>query len=198
MSGISSRLLILLLGLILLAEARDVAGQDAVPVTPPVLLQMIRDVAIHDELQLTTAQRAEVTQALKSVDGRWFRSRILPPEKQQPELAMLTSQLRGQLDAILDAKQRERLVQLERQALGTRMLTRADVARALKLTPAKEQLLREAFVETDQRASELQQQVQKGELTAAEAQEQVAKLKTAEQNQLLEKLSTAKRASLAR
>jgi peroxiredoxin len=192
----STRLIFALLALILISDVREVASQEVLPNTPPVLLQMIRDDAVQNELTLTVAQRTEVKSALKSVDGRWFQSRILPAEKQQPELAMLTSQLRAELDSILDAKQRERLTQLERQALGTRMLTRDDVARALKLTPAKQQAFNEAFIETDQRAGDLQQQVQKGELPAAEAQEQVAKLKQAEQNQLLEKLSTAQRAQL--
>ena len=124
-------------------------GQTDSPQTPPVLLQMIRDDSIHDELQLSSAQRDRVIAALASVDGRWFRARNLPAAEQREEINTLTDQLSNQLQEILDAQQRSRLGQLERQALGTRMVLRDDVADTLNLSARQRETLEKSFRETD-------------------------------------------------
>ncbi len=178
------------------ASACFVNAQEVIPNTPPVLLQMIRDASVQGELKLDSSQRAQVVQALKAVDGRWFRSRNLPAEKQQTEITTLTTELHRSLTSILDPKQQERLAQLERQALGTRMLTRPDVAQALQISVSKRSEINDAFAETDRRSSEYQKQLQQGELKASDAERKIADLKKDEQALLLKNLSDEQRAKI--
>ena len=171
-------------------------GQQAEPNTPPVLLQMIRDSSVQDELKLSGSQRERVAETLKSIDGRWFRSRNLPAEEQRTEIATATTELQSSLKDLLDASQLRRLTQLERQALGTRMFTRADVAEALQISNSKQNELEAAFLETDRLAAEYQKQMQRGDLKTEDGQRKIAQLKQDEQQFLLKTLSTEQRAKI--
>src|SRR6056297_320718 len=104
------------------------------PHRPLVLLQMIRDDAVHQELGLTPSQTDRLLAELVKIDVRWWPGRNLPDSERQLQLEQLTKQLRERLRVILQPDQTERLTQLERQALGTRMLLTDDVAEALNLT----------------------------------------------------------------
>lgn len=64
-----------------------IAAQEPLPQTQSVLLQMIRDEAIHRELGLSDDQVARLMDALREVDPPWFRARVLPAEKQRDEIA---------------------------------------------------------------------------------------------------------------
>ena len=174
------------------------SAQDAQasPSTPPVLLQMIRDDSVHQDLRMTDDQIAEVVDALKTVDGRWFRARNFPLDKQPGELDELTGELRSQLKSILDSPQLIRLAELERQALGTRMLIRADVAKGLGLSKGQQQRFIDAFLETDKKSAELQSQVRKGELAQDEAQKEIGKLQAAERKLFADRLSVEQRVKL--
>ncbi len=165
-------------------------GQELRPKLPPVLLQMIRDSSVQDELKLNASQRDRVLQALRSIDGRWFRSRNLPAEKQRAEISTLSAELEGSLKRILDESQHQRLAQLRRQALGTRMFSLHEVAQALQLSSTQQNEINAAFIETDRRAADHPKQMQKGELQAKEGQQKVAKLKHDERQALLQTLTT--------
>ena len=154
---------------------------------PPVLLQMIRDSAVHAELKLSTKQKVDVLAALREVDGAWFRSRNLKSDKRGQEIRDLTATLEKSLEAILSVAQTKRLYQLQLQALGTRMLTREDVAETLMLSRDQRDALEAAFQATDQAiaqlsdsAKEMDQNTQVQELKQAE-RDLVAKQLTQQQ-----------------
>jgi thiol-disulfide isomerase/thioredoxin len=174
-----------LLALLLYFGPTPASAQEAVP---PVLLQMIRDDAVHDELGLSREQREQIIQILKTVDGRWFRSRNMVPAKQAQELTLLTDELRAQLKATLDAKLMNRVDQLERQALGTRMILRADVVSMLGLTSQQVDMLKKAFAETDQAVADIQKQIQANDISADSGNRELEKLKTKERQSLASKL----------
>ena len=102
-------------------------ADQTLPQTPPVLLQMIRDDSVHRDLGLSAGQRDQVLAMLREVDGDWFRSRILPADQQHREVARLTEHVRTKLTEILKPNQQDRVNQLVRQALGTRMVLSEDV-----------------------------------------------------------------------
>ena len=154
------------------------------PQTPPVLLQMIRDESVHNELQLNDDQRDQVLQLLKSVDGPWFRSRILAAEQQRQQIEKLTAELQSQLARILEAPQVARLRQLERQALGTRMVLSDDVADSLGLTASQRDVFRDAFQETDKKAEDIRKRIQGGETSPETAGEELNRLKAKERKSL--------------
>ena len=133
------------------AETSSLAG-------PPVLLQMIRDNAVHEELNVNDQQKIKILSALRDVDGPWLRSRNLKVEDRELQIKKLTKQLETKLQTILSESQQQRLLQLQCQALGTRMLLRADVAGTLKLSEDQRESLMSAFQATDNAISQLPKQ----------------------------------------
>lgn len=122
---------------------------------PPVLLQMIRDEAIHKELRLSEQQKTQVASALVRVDGPWFRSRNLETLARDREVSNLVGELEAQLRGFLTESQQQRLRQLRCQALGTRMLMRADVIEELGLSKQQIESLASAFRATDDTIKQL-------------------------------------------
>ena len=179
------------------SSAQDTSAQaDSRPHTPPVLLQMIRDDAIHEELQLTPVQRDQVHEALPAVDGPWFRSRQLTADQQQIELDKLTRQLTDQLATILSDQQRTRLQQLQRQAIGTRMLVQDDVVDLLQLTEQQRAALVAAFVKTDQESASIQKQLQSGKIESQTASDKTEKLQAEEKRAVAAQLTNAQKKQL--
>lgn len=171
------------------AYVSDACAQSPAPQLPPVLLQMIRDDAVHRDLGLSEAQRQEIMQRLREVDGPWFRSRILPMDQQRQQVGELTAHVEKELTGILDSEQRRRLQELTRQALGTRMVFRDDVIKALGLSAANVEAFQETCQKTDKEAQAVQGQLQSGELNATAAQEKVEQIKRSERESLLSMLS---------
>ena len=64
---------------------------------------------------------------------------------QQHEIATITSELDRSLRGILNQTQQQRLDQLRRQALGTRMFTQPDVIESLEIDPKVVAQLNDAF-----------------------------------------------------
>lgn len=164
--------------------------------TPPVLLQMIRDDAVHRDLDLSASQVGEVLRVLEVVDGPWFRARNLPIEQQRASIAELTAQLENKLAQILAPEQRDRVNQLIRQALGTRMVLRDDVIAKLGLSPSTVLAFREAFQETDRRVAEIEKKLSTGELDAPSASGELKQLKAKERQALVKMLSDNQKASI--
>ena len=165
-------------------------AQSDQPSIPPVLLQMVRDDAVHRELGLEPPQVEKLMAALKQVDPPWFRSRNLAPEKQQPEVDRLTAALRGQLEQFLSPGQITRLNELECQAMGTRMVLRDDVARRLKIKPSQRDGFVQAFLETDKQSFEIQKAIQTGKQNATEGNRKLEKLKSDERQAMISRLTT--------
>ncbi len=184
------------LAAVLVAGVVGAAGPTP-PQLPPVLLQMVRDDAVHEELQASDDQRESILEVLPEIDGRWVRAKSLSTELQRAEIEKLTGELRQQLARILDESQMKRLDQLNRQALGTRMVLRDDVAQALSLTKNQIQTFTDAFIETDTKAAEIARQLQQGNKSASEAQSDTEQLKNNERRTLVSKLTSDQRARLS-
>ncbi len=161
--------------------------------SPPYLMQMIRDDAIHQELGLDAATIKQVDRALGEVDPRWWVSRILPAGKQAAEISQLSELLRASLDDILDDDQRQRLQQLERQAAGTRMLTRADTVQKLAITPSQSEQLKQRFAKTDEEVAKIQKQLADQKIDAEQAGRQTVDVQQEERQSLLKVLSDDQR-----
>lgn len=117
---------------------------------PHRLLPLLHAPEVHRELNLSDEQVAKLEDWFRKVDGRWFRLRILPTEKQIPELDRLESETRDWLQVHFDSKQNRRLRQLEWQSLGARMLLRNDFAREINVTQDQQRQLAEIAKVTDQ------------------------------------------------
>ena len=190
MNLVSSRTCLIALTSVLVV--REVSAQ-----TPPVLLQMIRDDAVHRELGLNEQEIGQVRAAHAAIDGRWWRSRNMALSEQQREISEVTSELEQALRGILDANQQKRLLQLQRQALGTRMFARPDVIEALSIEAGVASRLAKAFASTDTKSVAIQTRRRKGEITDEKMQDELASLKRAEQESVKAALSVDQRAQIA-
>jgi thiol-disulfide isomerase/thioredoxin len=179
----------------LVTLATGASGQSA-PQLPPVLLQLIRDDAVHDELQASDDQRESILEALAEIDGRWFRARHLSGEEERSEIETLTREIQQRLTQILDASQVTRLEQLQRQALGTRMVLRDDVAQALKLSKDQIQTFANAFIDTDTKSAQVEKQLQQEDKSGSEAQAEIERIKNDERRTLISKLTADQRAGI--
>lgn len=175
--------------------ADDVAG--GAPEVQPVLLQMVRDDAIHRELGLSDDQVRRVLAVLPAIDGPWFRVRIRPAAERVSAIEALGERLMAELLGVLDGDQLERLEQLQNQALGTRMIVRDAAAAKLRLSGEKRAELYGVFRETDRKVAELQERQRSGDLGAVEAGRQVAKLQTEERKQFVAAMSNEQQRMLS-
>ena len=167
------------------------------PETKPVLLQMIRDDAIHRELDLTADQIARTRAALEEVDGPWFRVRIRPVDERIEKLAELTGKLENSLANILDESQSRRLEQLRNQALGTRMIVRDRVAGALGFSRSDRESLYEEFRKTDAIAADVQNKLNAGDIDPKKAAAVVRDAQTSERKAFTSEMSNDQRLKLA-
>ena len=167
------------------------------PEIQPVLLQMIRDDAVHRELNLSRDQIRQVFAALDPIDGPWFRVRIRPAQERIETIDRLTEQLTDALAEILEPNQVERLDQLQNQALGTRMIVRDKTSTALGLSPAIRESLYEVFAKTDQVVAGVQQQSQAQSLDAAAAAKQIEKAKAEEKKAVVDALTNQQKRTLS-
>lgn len=164
---------------------------------PPVLLQMVRDDAIHKELGLNQAQRDQLLGVLPGIDARWFRARNAQMPEQTRVIDELTGELMTTLGPILTSDQIERLNQLSRQALGTRMVLRPDVTEAMSLTDRQLSSLSELFTKTDKEVARLNKQVFDGELSSNLVGNRIGKVQADERKGMVALLTDRQKALLS-
>lgn len=129
---------------------------------PPVALQMLRNDSVFAELGLSDDDTKRVQDAVDRVDGDWWRSRIMQDVERIATIDELTRQLKAELKTILSPKSFERLEQLERQALGTRMFLLPAVADKLGLSPVTVNKIAKIADQTDASVRDLAKQSQEG------------------------------------
>jgi peroxiredoxin len=129
---------------------------------PPVALQMLRNDSVFAELGLSDDDIKRVQDAVDRVDGDWWRSRIMQDVERIATIDELTRQLKAELKTILSPKSFERLEQLERQALGTRMFLLPAVADKLGLSPVTVNKIAKIADQTDTSVRDLAKQSQEG------------------------------------
>ncbi|MCA9261290.1 MAG: hypothetical protein KDA61_18875, partial [Planctomycetales bacterium] len=82
------------------------------PLLPHRLLPLLHAAEVQQELKLSPPKIAELETFFAQVDGPWFRSRILTPDKQAPVLDELETATRTWLAEHLDRSQQNRIRQL--------------------------------------------------------------------------------------
>jgi peroxiredoxin len=171
----------------------SVGAADDSTASTPYLLQMIRDDVVHQELRLDEAQKEQVYAAIGEVDPRWWVSRILPAEQQAIEIQQLTEILRNRLTTVLNTDQQLRLLQLERQAHGTRMMSRIDAIETLQITRLQTERLQKQFADTDAEVTRIQKQLSEGTLDAKQAASEITQTQQSERQSLMQILTDEQR-----
>jgi thiol-disulfide isomerase/thioredoxin len=101
------------------------------------LLPLVHAPEVHAELKLTDAQVAKLETLLRKVDAKWWPARNLPVEQQREVTRELEQEVIAWFEANTDAKQLQRLRQIEHHAQSARTVLRADVAEKLAMTDAQ-------------------------------------------------------------
>ncbi len=165
---------------------------------PQNLLRLVHAPEVHQELGLSAEQIVRLESFFAQFDGTWFRSRVLPAEKQRSIVTELESKLRQWFAKQATEEQRQRLQQLEYRSLGIRMLLRSDVARQIGLEENQRMELAALAEATNAAVAKAQAASQSGEVpeelktaatTAAQAEQGALNtVLTAEQQSAVGKL----------
>lgn len=174
-----------------------VEAQGLPPETQPVLLQMIRDDAIHQELKLSDEQIRQVFSAIDQIDGPWYQAGRLPAQERIATINDLSARLARSLTSILDQKQLTRLDELQNQALGTRMIVRDETAKKLMIPSETREDLYKVFLKTDEEANAIKTKMKEGELSASDATAKFQQVQTAERKRFSDALSNEQKRKLA-
>lgn len=129
------------------------------PQIPQQLLKLIHAPEVHAELELSASDIESLEQLLKAIDGDWFRSRNLPDPERIALVEKLQEQARDWFRQHTTKLQQARLLQLELQAQGLRMLLREDLSRELDIQASQSEKLVELATLTDTAQRELQQAI---------------------------------------
>ena len=162
------------------------------PVIDPTVW-LIRAPTVQTELRLESQQQRRLQQLLVEFDPQLWALRDVSPE--QPDGAgrwqALLGRLHSQLDTILNAAQRTRLLQLVLQAQGTAALRQPDFADQLQLTTPQREAIQQIMDETSDQLRALRPSER--EDTGA-IREQITQLRTREQLRILELIAPDQRA----
>ncbi len=163
---------------------------------PHRLLPVIHAAEVQRELKLSDDQVKKLEECFSRLDGRWFRSRIWPADKQAAVLQELTNEFWDWAPSALKPDQIKRLKQIEMQSLGSRVFLRADVARSLKFTSAQSAKLRE-LVDASEAARKAYELAAQKRQPTEDLKQSLADAIQAEQNGAVELLTNLQKQHMA-
>lgn len=166
--------------------------------TSPVLLQLIRNDIVQTEIKVSAAQKQKLMDVLVEIDPLWFRARNLSGDAHTDRLQELTNQTRRELERFLKPFQVKRLTELERQAIGTRMLQIPDVVRAMKFTSKQQDVFDDLFSNAESAAAAVHAKLEAGEISNAAADRMLGGLKHKERIAVNGQLSQQQKNSIKR
>ncbi len=116
------------------AHACEKQGPVGLPKAPSPLVLLLRDPAVHAELQLTAEQVQAIDRLVGPVDGPLWRLRDATQPEAAEKIEQLIARVDGRLPEILDADQKRRLDQIVFQARGPGALVLPATAERLRLS----------------------------------------------------------------
>lgn len=126
-------------------------------------LLIVRDPAMHRELNLTPEQIERVEEAIGEIDQPLFALRDVKEPESREKAARLLGQLAVKLSEILDDSQRQRLWEIMVQARGAEALLTPGVAKDLELSANQSRRIEEIFAGTKHAIEATSKKAVKGE-----------------------------------
>ncbi len=117
----------------LLFDVNFAVGDQASDLVPRYLLGLVHAPEVHEELDLTDEQIADLELLFREIDGKWFPARNMADQPRLAVIDELEGRVREWFRENTSTDQQRRLSQLEFYAQGNRVLLRSDVAKELKL-----------------------------------------------------------------
>ena len=160
-------------------------GKVAVTNMTEPFLFLVRDAYVHELLDLSKKQTQKLQSLNDKADPKIWSSRNKPAKEAAQTTAKLISISRREIAKILDAQQRERLLQIEMWTQGVRSLLREDVVARLQLTKSQVREIQDILTSALAEKTDLQEQLQDGG-DAQKLNRQFAEVQVREQEQILQ------------
>ena len=166
--------------------AQNVSGYAMIP--EPFLF-LLREPAVHDDLQLTRDQRTRLTEVNHSFDGILLATRNMPPERGQEKVARVMSESREQVARLLSDQQQSRLRQIAYQLRGVSSVLAPHASEQLQLSEHQKEEIGAIMRETLEEIRELQTTTYQGKEAHRKAQNAAAAARKTEQEGILKVLN---------
>ena len=163
-------------------DAQNVSNYEMLP--DPILF-LLREPAVHDDLDLSDIQRANLVQLNRSVDGDLLASRNQSPKTAGQLVAVAKQKTLEGLRELLDEQQLRRIQQITYRVQGISFVTTPDATQQLQLTTAQLQQIESYVNLSADEVTKLQRRVKNGEVTPSDGQRLVTDVRTREQRQIL-------------
>lgn len=124
---------------------------------------VLHESAAVEELKLTSNQRPQYRELVDGYDLRYFPLRNKSPDEAHAGVIKLVGEIRGELNDLLTARQRERLQQLTYRRIGLASILHDDVAKQLKISASQRTRLETLINDMQTTLAEIEKKVQAGE-----------------------------------
>lgn len=188
--------LIYLLGALVVpavAPAQNVTNYNAIP--EPFLF-LLREPAVHDELELTDDQRARLRQLNERFDGDLLSTRNKRPEDGQRVVNNVMTASRQRVSSLLTPEQYNRLRQIRFRLRGISFVLDPDAAQTLAITDQQRERIEQIVQDRQQELTSLQQKVNNGESTESKARLAANRALRREQTEIQDLLTDEQRQKL--
>lgn len=187
--------LILLLAASLASEvpAQNVSGYAMIP--DPYLF-LLREPAVHADLELSDKQKQQLTRLNESLDGDLLSSRNIAPQKSREKFNSVQQTTRTQVAKIFTAKQQARLVQIGYRLRGLPFVTQPDAAKRLELTDQQLEDIKAIIAETREVIGKSASQNFQGAEAHAKSQAAIMAARTKEQDEIMAALEASQKRTL--
>ena len=194
------RYLLLLAGVLLVTllagtptAAQNVTGYSMMP---DPLLFLLREPAVHDDLQLSREQQNRLFEINHSFDGLLLSTRNIPPEKSQAKIAEVMTATRDQMARLLSLQQQDRLRQIAYRLRGISCVLVPQAAAQLRLTSRQRDDIEAIVKETHETLKELHSATYQGKEAHQKSQQAAVAARRGEQQRILALLDDQQRQRL--
>ncbi|MDP6443682.1 MAG: hypothetical protein QGG36_17565 [Pirellulaceae bacterium] len=149
------------------------------------LLFLLREPAVHDDLQLTADQRARLIELNESFDGLLLASRNMAATESQAQVNKVMTATREQVGRVLSSAQLDRLQQIKHRLRGISCVLQPTATETLRLSAKQESEIEEIVKATQESLKEHRSSTFQGQAAHLKAQAAIKEAKQAEQKQIL-------------
>jgi hypothetical protein len=152
-------------------------------------MELIRDRAVHGDLELDTTQIASLRLLTDQFDPQLFPIRNRREDDRRKQVHELVMRVRPRLKSILSPTQLRRLSQIELQCQGPRALLRPDVQARMLLTKPQLDSIAKQVTSTNSATHDAWKQIQEKGRPRSVVQKQIDGIRSAEPRKILRHLN---------
>lgn len=163
-------------------SAQNVSGYSMIPEP---LLFLLREPAVHDDLNLSQAQKAHLLAINESFDHVLLATRNIPPKEGQKKVAKVVSETRAQVAKLLSTEQQERVRQITYRLRGISFVVAPYAAEQLQLSEPQREQIEAVIKRTHEELGKLQTATYQGKEAHEKVQNATAAARKEEQQEIL-------------